>query len=256
MEENSKPTRIIVLSDKTVFGETAEKHGVLLSEIFQSELEILYPKKDFFIDQIYHYAEESNAILIVISIPPDSYKKNSTSDLNPLFNKRRAIRFIRNSRAPILVVGNQNPAPNGYQQVVLPIDVDRQAKEKAMWASYFLRFHAKIGNIGTIHVIHNQHKEEIIQKKVKNNIAFIEKLYNNLEIDYKIYPLIEEIHIDQTSITFAAEVGATVTVIMMTRFYTIIDFLFGSKESKILGNELGFPILCINERNDLCVLCQ
>ncbi len=89
-----------------------------------------------------------------------------------------------------------------------------------------------------------------------NNISFIEKLYNNLEIDYKIYPLTEEMHIDQKSITFAAEVGATVSVITMTRFYTIIDFLFGSRESKILGNESGFPILCINERNDLCVLCQ
>lgn len=256
MEENSKPTRIIVLSDGTVFGQTAEKHGALLSTIFQSELEILKPKKDFFIDQIYHYAEESNAILIVISIPPDSYKISSNIDHTPLFNKRRGIRFIRNSRAPILVVGNQDPMPNGYQQVVLPIDVDRQAKEKAMWASYFLRFHAKNGIIGKIHVIHNEHKEDIIQKKVMNNIAFIEKLYNNLEIDYKIYPISAEIHIDQKSITFATEVGATITVIMMTRFFTIIDFLFGSRESKILGNESGLPILCINERNDLCVLCQ
>jgi hypothetical protein len=256
MEENTKPTRIIVLSDGTVFGQTAEKHGALLSKIFQSELDILTPKKDFFIDQMYHYAEESNAILIVIAIPPDSYKHSSSNEHKPLFNKRRAIRFIRNSRAPILVVGNQDPFPNGYQQVVLPIDVDRQAKEKAMWASYFLRFHAKSGIIGTIHIIHNQHKEEIIQKKVMNNISFIEKLYNNLEIDYKIYPLTEEMHIDQKSITFAAEVGATVSVITMTRFYTIIDFLFGSRESKILGNESGFPILCINERNDLCVLCQ
>lgn len=256
MEENSKPTRIIVLSDDTVYGQTAEKHGALLSKIFQSELEILKPKKDFFIDQMYHYAEESNAILIIISIPPDSYKISSNNDHKPLFNKRRGIRFIRNSRAPILVVGNQEPMPNGYQQVVLPIDVDRQAKEKAMWASYFLRFYAKSGIIGKIHVIHNEHKEEIIQKKVMNNIAFIEKLYNNLEIDYKIYPITAEIHIDQKSITFAAEVGATITVIMMTRFFTIIDFLFGSRESKILGNESGLPILCINERNDLCVLCQ
>ena len=256
MEETAKPTRIIVLSDCTIFGQTAEKHGELLSKIFQSELEILTPKKDFFIDQMYHYAEESNTILIVISIPPYNYKFTSKDKNNLLFNKRRGIRFIRNSRAPILVVGNQAPSPNGYQQVVLPIDVDRQAKEKAMWASYFLRFHAKIGNIGTIHVIHNQHKEEIIQKKVMNNIAFIEKLYKNLELDFKIYPLKEEIHIDQKSISFASEVGATVSVIMMTRFYTIIDLLFGSRESKILGNEIGFPILCINERNDLCVLCQ
>lgn len=125
-----------------------------------------------------------------------------------------------------------------------------------MWASYFLRFHAKNGIIGKIHVIHNEHKEDVIQKKVMNNIAFIEKLYNNLEIDYKIYPISAEIHIDQKSITFATEVGATITVIMMTRFFTIIDFLFGSRESKILGNESGLPILCINERNDLCVLCQ
>ena len=37
---------------------------------------------------------------------------------------------------------------------------------------------------------------------------------------------------------------------------TIIDFIFGPKESQIIGNTDHFPVLCINERDDLYVLCQ
>lgn len=256
MEENTKPTRIIVLSDASSFGLAAIKHGELLSKIFQSEIEILTPKKNFFIDQMYHHAEEVNAILFVIAIPSDNYKKEIKSKESFLFNKSRAIRFIRGSRVPVMVVGNQVPAQNGYQQVVLPIDVDRQAKEKAMWASYFLRFNAKRGIPGNVFVIHNQHKEVVIQQKVMNNISFIEKLYKNLELSFTIHPLMETAHIDQKCISFAQEVGATVGVIMMTKYYNLIDLLFGSRESQIIGNETGFPILCINERDDLYVLCQ
>jgi hypothetical protein len=42
---------------------------------------------------------------------------------------------------------------------------------------------------------------------------------------------------------------------MMTRFYSLIDMLFGAKESTVIGNEAGFPVLCVNERDDLYVLC-
>ena len=32
-------------------------------------------------------------------------------------------------------------------------------------------------------------------------------------------------------------------------------YIFGPKENAIIANESGLPVLCINERNDLYVLC-
>ena len=125
-----------------------------------------------------------------------------------------------------------------------------------MWASYFVRFYAKQGIHGKIHVINNLHKEPELSTKVSNNIEFIEKLYKNLELDYEIHSYHDVFNMDQKSIEVAPDYEATVTVIMMTKFYSLIDLIFGPKETQIIGNKEGFPILCLNEREDLYVLCQ
>ncbi len=254
-EEEKKPTKIMVLSDQTDYGKNAIEHGKLLCQIFQSDLEIKYPERQFFNDSYYLLAEETNTILVVIGV---AEKKSGTfkNGFTPLFTTKRAISFIRGSRVPVLVVGNKPPQSESYKNIVLPIDVDRQAKEKAMWASYFVRFYAKRNVKGTIHVVYNQHKEKIVARKVENNIEFVEKLYRNLELHYEIHPITDTLQIDQKSIELAPNFDATLSVIMMTKFYTLIDFLFGPKESQIIGKTDHFPILCINERDDLYVLCQ
>ena len=42
---------------------------------------------------------------------------------------------------------------------------------------------------------------------------------------------------------------------MMTSYYSLIDYIFGPKENAIIANDAGLPVLCINERDDLYVLC-
>lgn len=249
-EEEKKITRILVLADQTEYGHSAIEHGAFLKHIFKSELEILNPDSNQSNKKLYQYAEDTNTILIVLSIPDEKSK------VKTFWTKKRGIRFIRHSRIPVLVVGNQLPKLNAYVNVMLPIDVDRQAKEKAMWASYFVRFYSKIGVKGKVHVIYNQHKEPELSTKVYNNIEFIEKLYKNLELDYEIHTHHDVFNMDQKSIEVAPDYDATVTVIMMTKFYSLIDILFGPKETQIIGNKESFPILCLNEREDLYVLCQ
>lgn len=255
IEEEKKPTKIIVLSDDSEYGQTAVQHGIVLGQIFQSEMEVIKPPLRFSDKTYYRIAEETNTILFVIGVQDKHYSK-SGDQLTPLFNKKRAIKFIRKSRIPVLVVGNKTPEPDSYRNVMLPIDVDRQAKEKAMWASYFIRFFSKLGVSGTIHVIYNQHKEPVVAQKVLNNIEFIEKLYRNLELKYEIHPMTDVYNMEQKSIEMASQYDASVSIIMMTKFYSIIDILFGPKEAQIIGQTGDFSLLCLNERDDLYVLCQ
>ena len=59
---------------------------------------------------------------------------------------------------------------------------------------------------------------------------------------------------DAYGLEFAPQVSAGVEVIMMTRYYTLADVLTGPRERKIIG-KTPMPILCINQRDDLYVLC-
>lgn len=277
--DQKKKLNIIAIADASEYGKAAVSHGVKLAKVFQATLTVItrfgfsledrkfandnaneiqtylqrmVPSEEmtavtwrndyFFPERLYHYAEETNSIMFVIAVDGSGRKT--------LFNRRRAIRFIKPSRLPVMTVGKESPSPNAYEHVILPVDIERQAKEKALWAGYFSRFYQS-----TIHLLHTKYEDEGLQSQLHENLTFVEKLYHNLEVQYELNPVDPQNDMDLFSISFAESLKATLTVIMMTRYFTLADLLIGPHEKKVIGNAQGFPVLCINQRDDLYVLC-
>lgn len=265
--DQQKRLNIIAIADDSDCGRNALRFGEKLTEVFGATLtvvtrfgfayaekgqksmpsvdfktECIVPDGYFFPETLYRYADEKNTIMFVIGVDDE--------DAKALFNKRRALRFIKPSRLPVLTVGRKEPEENAFRRVVLPIDIERQAKEKALWAGYFSRFYE-----ATIHVLHCNYPDEGLHRQVADNIAFVEKLYQNLEVKYQLDEVAPQSNIDHYALEYAPTVGATLTVTMMTRYRTLADLLTGSVEKKLVGNAAQFPVLCINQRDDLYVLC-
>lgn len=274
--DQQKKLNIIAIADDSEYGTSAVCYGGMLAAVFRASLTVVtkfdftleeragkfntervlqnvqqliahdietFLLTDFFFpEHLYRYAEETNTIMFVIGV--DGEGKQG------FFDKRKAMRFIKPSRLPVMTVGKKLPEKDVFQHVLLPLDIERQAKEKALWAGYFSRFYQ-----ATIHILAPQYKDSGLQKQVSDNIAFVEKLYKNLEIGYTILEVAPMNDIDRYSIEYAPEVGATLTVIMMTKYLTPATLLTGKREKKIIGNSQQFPVLCINQRDDLYVLC-
>lgn len=214
-----------------------------LGNLAENEIETIMQSDHFTAKMLYDYAEDTNTIMFVIGVSKDGK--------NNYFNRKRAAKFIKPSRVPVMAVGDKMPEADVYQHVILPLDIDRQAKEKVLWAGYFSKFY-----YATVHVIHTTYKDEFLRQKIDGNIAFTEKLYKNLDVDYELHNITPTVdNIDSYSLAFAQKVNASLTVIMMTKYYSLFDFLFGPKEFSVIGNDEGLPVLCINEREDLYVLC-
>lgn len=276
-QEEKKKLNIIAIADNSDYGTSAIRYGGILAAIFkasltvisnfsfsknntqnkdicseqikltnqliQNNIEVFLLSNPYTPDNIYSYADETNSIMFVIGVQ----KKGKDS----LFNLRKARRFIKPSRLPVMTVGLKLPESDIFRHVMLPLDINRQHKEKALWAGYFSRFyHAKV------HLLCGTYKDQLLKQKVKDNIDFTKKLYQNLEIDYELHHFDRTIDdVDRFSLFYAPEINASLTVIMMTAFYTIIDYIFGPKENALIANDEGLPVLCINERDDLYVLC-
>lgn len=214
-----------------------------LTNLTENDIETIMLSEHFTAKSLYEYAEKTNTTMFVIGV--------SKKGKNNFFSLKNAIKFIKPSRIPVMTVGKKMPEATVYQHVILPLDIDRQAKEKALWAGYFSRFYC-----ATVHILHTAYKDAFLKQKLKDNIAFTEKLYNNLEIKYELHKITPTVdNMDKHSLIFASQINASLTVIMMTRFYSLIDFIIGPKENAVIGNEAGFPVLCVNERDDLYVLC-
>ena len=265
---------ITVIADDSAFGRTAAQHGMQLAEVFQASLTVMVnfdfhlPDKSFepdkafvselqnavqsaknsqvitdyvFPETLFRYAEEHNTAMFVIGV--DKTKKEG------FFNVKKAIKLIRQSRFPVMTVTEKHNDTTCYKHILLPLDIERQNKEKALWAGYFSRFYGSV-----IHILYPKYKDEGLIKLVYENVAFVEKLYENLEITYEKHETSPQNYLDAYALEFAPQVEAGASVIMMTRYYTLGDVLTGPRERKIIGNT-GLPILCINQRDDLYVLC-
>ncbi|MBO6080085.1 MAG: hypothetical protein J6P54_03870 [Bacteroidales bacterium] len=275
---------ITVIADDSQRGSAAVSQGVVLAEVFQASLTVManfgfgFGPSDFrhipndspylqgirktvsevancqiitdyiFPETLFRYAEEHNTAMFVIGVPD-----GLGSDGGCLFTAKKAIKFIRQSRFPVMTVTFAYPDATYYKHIMLPLDIERQNKEKALWAGYFSRFYGSV-----IHILYPKYKDEGLAKLINDNVAFVEKLYENLEVTYEKHETQPQKYFDAYALTFPLieHVGthAGASVIMMTRYYTLGDVLTGPRERKIIG-KTPMSILCINQRDDLYVLC-
>ena len=269
---------ITVIADDSRVGRVAVDHGVMLAEVFQASLTVManfgfgfglpesrhipddsgYLKEirnmvsetknsqvvtDYvFPETLFKYADEHNTAMFVIGV---AYYLEDRAEC--LFTAKKALKFIRQSRFPVMTVTVYLENVTDYKNILLTLDIERQNKEKALWAGYFSRFYGSV-----IHILYPKYRDEGLVKLVRDNVDFVEKLYDNLEISYDKYQVPSQSHLDAYALTDTHESGAL--VIMMTRYYTLADVLTGPRERKIIG-KTSIPILCINQRDDLYVLC-
>lgn len=269
---------ITVIADDSRVGRVAVDHGVMLAEVFQASLTLManfgfafgLPEsrhipddslllKDIraavsevancqvitdyiFPETLFKYAEDHNTAMFVIGV---AHFMEDRAEC--FFSVKKALKFIRQSRFPVMTVTAYLENVTDYKNILLTLDIERQNKEKALWAGYFSRFYGSV-----IHILYPEYKDEGLAKLVRDNVDFVEKLYENLEISYDKYPVSSQGYLDAYALTDTHESGAL--VIMMTRYYTLADVLTGPRERKIIG-KTGLPVLCINQRDDLYVLC-
>lgn len=272
--ERKKNTNVIAITDHSPVGNAAIMYGASLARFFESSLTIvtnfsfeplLQPRLgngdflatlqqaqsmvDVIVNEIpllpkdlHTMAESANHIMYVIGVSHSSSAQ---------FNPSRALQFIAPSRLPVMAVGEAPVGDPQWQNILLSVDVDLPAKEKALWAGYFNRY-----GKSNIHILHNEYQDSISTDKLSDLMDFIYRLYENLEIQaipHIITP--KAYNLDQYAVEHAHDYQASALVVMTTTHKTFIDRIFGTREKQLLANPHNLPILFINERDDLFVLC-
>ena len=272
--ERKKNTNVIAITDHSPVGNAAVLHAASLARFFESTLTII-PNFSFkgeireraanqeftaLLEQVagqvnarvdetpyqpqslHAMAESANHIMYVIGVSHSSSAQ---------FNPSRALQFIGPSRLPVMAVGEAPVRDPQWKNILLSVDVDLPAKEKALWAGYFNRY-----GKSNIHILHNEYRDSISKDKLSDLMDFIYRLYENLEIQaipHIITP--KAYNLDQYAVEHAHDYQASALVVMTTTHKTFIDRIFGTREKNLLANPQNLPILFINERDDLFVLC-
>lgn len=153
----------------------------------------------------------------------------------------RAMKVITNSETPYIVVQQLPYRP--VKRILIPIDFTREVKQLLpMLQTLNEKFHAKF------YLVSQEAKDEFIQKKVDNNVAYFKSYLNDNNIAF------EEVGTYSSSkykvvIPHAKNTNADLIVTTIDPETNITDYIMGVDEQKIVANELQLPVLCVNVKH-------
>ena len=144
--------------------------------------------------------------------------------------------------------------PTVYTHVGYGIDFRKESKEKLIWASYFSRF-----NHSHLTMLHFNYTDEGLHTKWHNNVRFMNKFFNGLGVTYNQQSVSGHALFPETLVCdTAAHIGCglLISVTTDTRDLDIIEWFAGTQERRTIRNPHPLPVLYINPRNDIYVLCD
>jgi hypothetical protein len=271
MSAEDQPLSVLFVTESETPSESVIRNASIMASIFNAKLiwvkvhfkelagntEQLHEKLPYMEEQscityhlhysklntVFELAEQNNALMGILEV-------NKTK--SALQSPKKVMRFVRKSRIPILVVQDNLPNPEHFKNIVLPLDYLQQAKEKALWASYFSAY-----NHSKIYVLTSVYKDEYYLTHTRNNLKFTERMYKNLDVEYETASLADAGHkLDAFAIAYASKINAGLMLLMTTLDYNLDDWLWGPPELKVIQNKEKVPVLCLNQRNDIYVLCS
>lgn len=185
-----------------------------------------------------------SGVLLITSV--DTNSKNKANSPKILLDN------LYTSRIAYFVDNIENTNPLNFDNIILTLENFRESKEKVLWASYFGRF---VNSEITIY--YHKYKDEYFQKQLKFNIAFAAKMFKNFSLNYNYFDSENtKTFVDHQAIQFAKEENASLVICQTTKNKDWTNTLFGLNEYKTIQNKENIPILFVNPREDLFILCE
>lgn len=163
-----------------------------------------------------------------------------------LFNKVMPIfKGLRELRIPFILLKDTMQVQS-FAKVAVPVTFLPEEKEKAPYSSNMGRFlHSQL------HVI----TAKDYGTKAQKNTTAITGLYDKFQLSYQVETgKKDSFKIEKEVTRLAKQNGYDMVIISTSRDYGLDDIILGPKEKHIF-NATQVPLMCINPRGDLYVLC-
>ncbi len=221
----SKPAQVEEAREKLnkLAAETRQKHAV--------NIEVLVRIGNIFED-IPNVAEELNVGLIFMGTHgARGWQKIVGSD---------ALKVITNSGAPFVVVQAKSIKENGYDDIVLPLDLDKATKQKLVIVAEMAKFFNS-----RIHLVMPKETDEFLVHQLQSNIIFAKKYLTEKGIGFKTK--IVDGSFGKDVLRYAAEIDADLIAIMNMQGNRIGgNLLANSDEQMLITNDAEIPVIILN----------
>jgi len=222
-----------VVAKEKAIQETESKLAAITSK-YASKNVVIVPtvRVGNIFDDIGDYASEVHAELIFMGTHGQHGWQHLTGS--------HALKVITHSTVPFVVVQEKGIKKTGYDDIVVPLDLNKETKQKL----------AYVANIATyfnsrVHVITPDETDEFLRHQVKANIQFAIKFFHerNIEVTTKVAPTSG---FDKEVVKHAVTLDADLIAIMNLNRNNLLGTITASHEQYILTNDAQIPTLIVN----------
>lgn len=151
-----------------------------------------------------------------------------------------ALRVITDSPVPVIVV-QEKLFKESFDHIVFPIDDTYATRQKVSWAVFIAKkYKAKV------HIFQAKESSEDIQHKLKIISRQITQVFKEDKVDHELKIAEKEGNFASQVNAFAAKIKADLIMIMTNGNESVPVFMLGPWDERILFNEDGIPVMCIN----------
>jgi hypothetical protein len=152
-----------------------------------------------------------------------------------------ALKVITNSSVPFIVVQDQLMKETGYDSIVVPLDLNKETKQKLeMAASMALYFDSEV------HLITPYESDEFLNNKLKANRAWAAKYLKSKKVNFSTHIVAKGDNLTEGVFKLSKEVEADLIAIMNLQNNSLMGVLGSSYQQEVITNPLKVPVLCIN----------
>ncbi len=150
-----------------------------------------------------------------------------------------ALKVITHSSVPFVIVQEKTPKETGYDDIVVPLDLNKETKQKLAIVANIAKYFSS-----RVHVLTPNENDEFLRKQVTANIRFAKKYFEEREIE--VTTNVIDGSFDKKVVSHAKEIGADLIAIMNLRKDSMFGTLFSNNEEFVITNDAQIPTLIMN----------
>lgn len=151
-----------------------------------------------------------------------------------------ALKVITNSDIPFVVVQERN-IKDGYKNILLPMDMTKDSKQKiSLTISMAKFFNSKV------FIFAANESDEWFRNAIKRNTAFAKAELQMHRVECEVVIAEEKGNFVKQFLKFASSNNADLIAIMTENGSGITDAIVGNDEVDIITNDAQIPVMCMN----------
>ncbi len=151
-----------------------------------------------------------------------------------------ALKVVTSSSVPFIIVQEKTIDPDGYNNIVVPMDLNRETKQKlGMVANLAKYFSSKV------HVIIPEESDDFLKHHAQANVQFAIKFFKQREIEMD-YTFKSRASFDDQVIQYAVDTNSDLVAIMNLNRSGVMGVIGNNYEQHLITNEAKIPVLIVN----------